>query len=69
MLDSAASFGTVLHVHVEYYFNVSMARAQFRQAHKENTLLPFTEQQSNVATVDKLIKSPSSLGPQNSFGF
>lgn len=42
MLDFAASFGTILHVQAEYYFNVSVAQAQFRHAEEENTLLPFT---------------------------
>lgn len=40
---SVASFGTILLVHAEYYFNVSMAQAQFEHTQKENTLLPPTK--------------------------
>lgn len=43
MPDFVASFGTVLLVHAEYYFNVSVAQAQFGHAQKENSLLPSTK--------------------------
>lgn len=43
MLDFATTFETILHVHAEYYFNGSVAQAQFRHARKKNTLLPFTK--------------------------
>lgn len=43
MPDFVASSGTILLVHAEYYFNVSVAQAQSEHAQKENTLLPSTK--------------------------